>query len=65
MKEFSWAYVMAGVVFGYLMYQMNDKKPFSTATRAEMDAVFLEEAPEDGMDTHQVLDFVKEFVKNH
>ena len=24
MKEFSWAYVMAGVVFGYLMYQMND-----------------------------------------
>ncbi|GAB1308454.1 aminotransferase class I/II-fold pyridoxal phosphate-dependent enzyme [Urechidicola sp. KH5] len=42
--------------------QMNDKKPFSTATRAEMDAVFLEEAPEDGMDAHQVLDFVKEKV---
>ena len=41
---------------------MNEKQPFSTASRKEMDALFLEEAPEDGMDAHEVLDFVKENV---
>ncbi|OIQ38418.1 MAG: decarboxylase [Bacteroidetes bacterium MedPE-SWsnd-G1] len=41
---------------------MNEKPPFSTASRKEMDALFLEEAPEKGMDAHEVLDFVKENV---
>ncbi|MDT0553051.1 pyridoxal phosphate-dependent decarboxylase family protein [Urechidicola vernalis] len=41
---------------------MNEKPPFSTASRKEMDALFLEEAPEKGMDVHEVLDFVKENV---
>lgn len=40
----------------------NDKNPFSTATRAEMDNLFLEEAPEEGMDAYKVLDFVSEKV---
>lgn len=38
------------------------KNPFSTATRAEMDNLFLEEAPEKGSDPHEVLDFVTEKV---
>ena len=25
MKDFNWGYVMAGIIFGYFMYQMNDK----------------------------------------
>ena len=25
LKDINWAYVMAGIIFGYLMYQMNDK----------------------------------------
>ncbi|MDT7832425.1 aminotransferase class I/II-fold pyridoxal phosphate-dependent enzyme [Flavobacteriaceae bacterium S356] len=38
------------------------KNPFSTASRAEMDNLFLEEAPEQGSDPHDVLDFVTEKV---
>ena len=38
------------------------KNPFSTASRAEMDNLFLEEAPEKGSDPHEVLDFVTEKV---
>lgn len=38
------------------------KNPFSTASRAEMDNLFLEEAPEKGSDPHEVLDFVTERV---
>ena len=25
MKDFNWAYVIAGIIFSYFMYQMNDK----------------------------------------
>lgn len=36
-----------------------DKKlPVAVGTRAEMDSIFLEEAPEKGMDAQKVLDFV-------
>ena len=24
-KDINWGYVIAGIIFGYLMYQMNDK----------------------------------------
>lgn len=40
----------------------NQKNPFSTASREEMDHIFLEEAPEKGMDAHKVLDFVTDKV---
>ncbi|AUC86615.1 decarboxylase [Polaribacter sp. ALD11] len=42
--------------------QIENKKPVSSATRVEMDAVFLQEAPEKGMDADKVLDFVMENV---
>ena len=41
---------------------LNSKLPYSTATRKEMDSVFLEEAPEKGMDAIEVLNFVKKKV---
>ena len=25
MKDINWGYIMAGIIFGYFMYQMNDK----------------------------------------
>ncbi|WP_237275072.1 pyridoxal phosphate-dependent decarboxylase family protein [Tenacibaculum ovolyticum] len=37
---------------------MNDKKPVTSATRKEMDNLFLQEAPEKGMNANEVLDFV-------
>ncbi|MCF6306471.1 MAG: aminotransferase class V-fold PLP-dependent enzyme [Flavobacteriaceae bacterium] len=41
----------------------NDKLPVAKASRAEMDQLFLEEAPENATDAKQVLDFVlKEVV---
>lgn len=40
----------------------NEKNPFSTASRKEMDNLFLEDAPEKGMDAMKVLDFVTENV---
>jgi len=40
----------------------HDKNPVVTGSRAEMDNLFLEEAPEEGNDPHQVLDFVLEKV---
>ena len=40
----------------------NEKNPFSTASRKEMDNLFLEDAPEQGMDAMEVLDFVTENV---
>lgn len=41
---------------------IESKKPVSSATRKEMDAVFLQEAPEHAMPANQVLDFVMENV---
>ncbi|MEM9678996.1 MAG: aminotransferase class V-fold PLP-dependent enzyme [Bacteroidota bacterium] len=38
------------------------KSPVSITTREEMDSLFLEEAPENGSDPFQVLDFVKRHV---
>lgn len=40
----------------------NSKNPVSSASRKEMDALFLENAPEIGSDSHKVLDFVVEKV---
>ena len=40
----------------------NQKLPVSSASREEMDHMFLEEAPESGTDANQVLDFVLEKV---
>ena len=40
----------------------NSKNPVSSASRKEMDALFLENAPEKGSDSHKVLDFVIEKV---
>tara|TARA_R110002073_G_scaffold279026_1_gene443199 strand:- start:486266 stop:487711 length:1446 start_codon:yes stop_codon:yes gene_type:complete len=40
----------------------NSKKPVSIASREEMDALFLENAPEQGTDATEVLDFVLEKV---
>ncbi|MDB0603272.1 aspartate aminotransferase family protein [Tenacibaculum maritimum] len=41
---------------------MESKKPVISATREEMDAVFLQEAPEKSMPATEVLDFVMENV---
>ena len=41
---------------------LNDKKPVTSATREEMDNLFLQEAPEEGMDAKEVLDFVMKNV---
>ncbi len=41
---------------------IEDQKPVVTATREEMDSVFLQEAPEQGMSADKVLDFVVENV---
>ncbi len=41
---------------------LENKKPVATATRKEMDSIFLQEAPEEGMEANQVLDFVMENV---
>ncbi|MDY0779393.1 aspartate aminotransferase family protein [Tenacibaculum sp. IB213877] len=41
---------------------LENKKPVSTATRKEMDTIFLQEAPENGMPANEVLDFVMENV---
>ena len=41
---------------------IESKNPVSSATRKEMDAVFLQEAPEEGMEAGKVLDFVMENV---
>ena len=38
------------------------KNPVVTATREEMDNLFLENVPEGGTDAHQVLDFVMDDV---
>lgn len=40
----------------------NDKPPVASATRKEMDSLFLEEAPEGASDPQEVLDFVVEEV---
>lgn len=40
----------------------NDKLPVVSGTRAEMENLFLEEAPEDPMDAEKVLEFVLEKV---
>ena len=40
----------------------NSRSPISSATRKEMDSLFLENAPEKGSDSHKVLDFVIEKV---
>ncbi|PIE99584.1 MAG: decarboxylase [Polaribacter sp.] len=41
------------------------KKPVSSATREEMDKIFLKEAPEEGKSPYEVLDFVSEnLLKN-
>jgi glutamate/tyrosine decarboxylase-like PLP-dependent enzyme len=40
----------------------NSKLPVATGSRAEMDRLFLEEAPEHAMDPHTVLNFVVENV---
>lgn len=41
---------------------VNQKKPVSKASRTEMDAVFLQEAPENGMPEEEVLRFVMKNV---
>ncbi len=41
---------------------LNDKKPVTSATRKEMDNLFLQEAPNKGMKANEVLDFVMENV---
>ncbi len=40
----------------------DEKSPIAMATRQEMDRLFLEEAPENGMDAQKVLEFVNENV---
>jgi glutamate/tyrosine decarboxylase-like PLP-dependent enzyme len=42
--------------------EVENKKPVSSATRVEMDDIFLQEAPEKGMEADKVLDFVMENV---
>lgn len=41
---------------------IESKSPVSSASRKEMDAVFLQEAPEEGMEADKVLDFVMDKV---
>ncbi|MGB1043195.1 MAG: pyridoxal phosphate-dependent decarboxylase family protein [Tenacibaculum sp.] len=41
---------------------LNDKKPVTSASREEMDDLFLQEAPEKGMNANKVLDFVMDNV---
>ena len=42
--------------------KMENKKPVTSASREEMDAVFLQEAPEKAMPANEVLDFVMKNV---
>lgn len=41
---------------------LNDKKPVTSASRKEMDNLFLQEAPNKGMKANEVLDFVMDNV---
>ena len=41
---------------------LESKKPVSSATREEMDAVFLQEAPNEATPANEVLDFVMDNV---
>ena len=41
---------------------LKDKKPVTSATRKEMDNLFLQEAPNEGMNPSEVLDFVVDNV---
>ena len=41
---------------------LENKKPVTVATRKEMDTIFLQEAPENGMQANEVLDFVMKNV---
>ena len=41
---------------------LKDKKPVTSATRKEMDNLFLQEAPNTGMNANEVLDFVMDNV---
>ncbi|WGH75689.1 aspartate aminotransferase family protein [Tenacibaculum tangerinum] len=41
---------------------LDQKKPVSSASRKEMDSIFLQEAPSSGMPAEEVLDFVMENV---
>ncbi|TXD50617.1 MULTISPECIES: pyridoxal phosphate-dependent decarboxylase family protein [unclassified Polaribacter] len=42
--------------------EIENKKPVTTASREEMDTIFLQEAPEKGMPADKVLDFVMDKV---
>ena len=42
--------------------EVENKKPVSKASREEMDTIFLQEAPENGMPADEVLDFVMDNV---
>ena len=43
----------------------NDKKPVTSASREEMDNLFLQEAPDKGTDANEVLDFVMNNVMTY
>lgn len=43
-------------------HDLENKQPVSKASRKEMDTIFLQEAPEKGMQADQVLDFVMQNV---
>ncbi|WP_420552934.1 pyridoxal phosphate-dependent decarboxylase family protein [Tenacibaculum aiptasiae] len=44
---------------------LNDKKPVTSATREEMDNLFLQEAPDKGTNANEVLDFVMNNVMTY
>lgn len=41
---------------------LDKQKPVASATRKEMDSIFLQEAPAEGMPAEKVLDFVMDNV---
>lgn len=56
-----YGYEVVDAIVNHFMTQ-NDKFPIAKGTRSEMDQLFLEEAPEQGMNAREVLHFVLDKV---
>ncbi|QTD37863.1 aminotransferase class V-fold PLP-dependent enzyme [Polaribacter batillariae] len=57
----TYGYKIVDIIVNHYVNE-NDKKPVTKASRQEMDSVFLQEAPENGTSSDEVLDFVMENV---
>ncbi|QTE23191.1 pyridoxal phosphate-dependent decarboxylase family protein [Polaribacter cellanae] len=57
----SYGYKIVDIIVNHYINE-NEKKPVTKASRKEMDTLFLQEAPENGTSSNEVLDFVMENV---